>query len=209
MTDRPDVRHNKLIRMVIEMELERRSEREHWLSITDDPEWRRNHISDPNISEDETIQAIVSVFPADPERILEIGCGYGRLTSKIADRFPDAMVTGTDINGAVLVEAIPGAAYAVRDNLTGLPVQDAIYSVAVFQHLPDAEKYAYIKQSAEILRPGGVLRVQFIQGQRRNFCDHWVTREQMAEWLFISGFTSCEFDDGLAHPQWTWVTAVK
>jgi len=25
------------------------SEREHWLSITDDPEWKRNHISDPNI----------------------------------------------------------------------------------------------------------------------------------------------------------------
>ena len=57
-------------------------EREHWLSITDDPEWRRNHICDPNISLAETLAALE--FPYVPQTILEIGCGFGRLTTEMA-----------------------------------------------------------------------------------------------------------------------------
>lgn len=186
------------------------TERDHWLSITDDPQWRRNHIADPNISVDETLAAITKAFPVNPERILEIGCGYGRLTQRIAHWYPDALVTGVDINPDVLTHALPGAGYVCRDNLIGLPEQDAIYSVAVFQHLPDTEKRAYIEQAADILTPGGVLRVQFIEGERDNFCDHWTKPSVMREWFHSAGFTTVsDVERGLAHQQWSWITGIK
>jgi trans-aconitate methyltransferase len=185
------------------------TEREHWLSITDDPDWQRNYIADPGISVDKTVAAVVSDFPDNPERILEIGCGYGRLASEVARWYPDAMVTGTDINPHVIAQALPGAAYVCRDNLVGLPVQDAIYSVALFQHLPDDEKRGYVRQAADILRPGGVLRIQFIEGDHDSFCDHWTHRRHMPGWFQQAGLHGVHANTGLVHPQWTWITGIK
>ena len=185
------------------------TEREHWLSITGDTNWKRNHIADPNISEGETIAAIVSAFPDNPSRILEIGCGYGRLASQIAHWFPNAVVTGIDINPAVLEHGLPGPQYFCTDSLVTFTAQDAIYSLAVFQHLPADEKEAYIHQAYEALRPGGVLRLQFIAGTRDNFCDHWAPWPCMLHWVYEAGFNTVATENGWAHPQWSWITAVK
>ena len=191
------------------------SEREHWLSITDDPEWRRNHIADPNIPLDETLAAITEAFPTNPKRILEIGCGYGRLATQIAAQYPRAWVTGIDVNPDVLPKEEPGnrITYLCRDNLWNLPREshhpNAIYSVAVFQHLPEHEKRDYIFDAASILRPGGVLRIQFIDGDRDNFVDHWTPCEIMEIWMIQAGLGVSAIDVGLAHHQWTWITGVK
>jgi trans-aconitate methyltransferase len=186
------------------------TERDHWLSITDELGWKRNHISDPNISQDETIDAIVSAFPDDNlERIVEIGCGYGRLTSVIAGWYPDATVSGIDINPAVLACALPGASYYCADHLTDFRNQDAIYSVALFQHLPHDEQRFYICEAADALRPGGVFRLQFIEGDRDNFCDHWTPLERMRGWFDEALLDVGSVDRGLAHPQWTWITGIK
>lgn len=185
------------------------TERQHWLSVTEDPDWRRNHIHDPEISVFDTLLAITSAFPEQPSRILEIGCGYGRLTAEIAYQYPTATVTGLDVNRAILDEAIPGPVYVCGDSLNDQPIQDAVYSVAVFQHLPNDEKRAYIEQAATILSSGGVLRVQFIEGDRDNFCDHWIAAATMENWCRAAGFTSTSIDRGIAHPQWSWLTAVR
>jgi trans-aconitate 2-methyltransferase len=210
VTLRPDERHNKLIGLALELELQRRAEREHWLSITDDPDWKRNHIADPNISIDETIEAVVSAFPDDPQHILEIGCGFGRLTQPVADRYPDAHVTGIDINPAVLPKSYAQnrTTYLCRDDLIGLSGFDAIYSVAVFQHLPDAEKRAYISQAYQALNRGGVFRLQFIEGDRDNFCDHWVELTDIGAWFDDVGFHLQEISHSV-HPQWCWITGLK
>lgn len=188
------------------------TEREHWLSITDDPDWRRNYISDPNISLHDTVDAIVAAFSKrpKPKRILEIGCGYGRLTREIRQRFPKADVLGFDINPAVLNAAReydPGTVFC--DDMQGIAELDAVYSVAVFQHIPDAEKCAYIGQAFESLNPGGVLRVQFIEGDRDNFLDHWTSADLMVSWARDAGFASTRVTSGLVHHQWSWLTAMK
>jgi cyclopropane fatty-acyl-phospholipid synthase-like methyltransferase len=184
------------------------TEREHWLSITDDPDWKRNHISDPNISLDDTVEAVVSAFPYQPQRILEIGCGYGRLTEVIAKAFPDAVVMGVDINPQVLPESWRQVMYVCRDDLIGLSGFDVIYSVAVFQHLPDVEKRAYITQAYQALNRGGVFRLQFIDGDRDNFCDHWVDLDEITTWFDDVGFHVQEMSH-LVHPQWCWITGLK
>lgn len=187
------------------------SEREHWLSITTDPEWRRNHIADPNISLDATVDAIVSAFPADAKRVLELGCGYGRLTREVGKRLPDVSVIGLDVNPAVLSEARlydPDTEFVCGATLMPFTELDAIYSVAVFQHLPDNDKYAYIREAYEALNDGGVIRLQFIAGVRDNFNDHWVPVEQMVTWMERRGFT-IGVTGTAAHPQWTWITGIK
>jgi trans-aconitate 2-methyltransferase len=185
------------------------AERDHWLSVTEDPDWKLNHIHGTGVSLDETIAAIVLAFPDNPERILEIGCGYGRLASEIAKWYPDCDVIGTDISPAILAEGIPGPSYACTDNLVGYRGLDAIYSVTVFQHLPADSQRFYIGESYDALRPGGILRVQFVEGECDDFLNHCTSRPDMAEWVVHAGFSSSRFVHGLAHQQWTWITAVK
>lgn len=185
------------------------TEREHWLQVTRSRDWKREHIFDPNICPAATLNAITAALPEDPQSILEIGCGFGRLASLVAQQYPDAIVTGLDINPDILDHGLQGVTYVCGDSLWAVPKQDAIYSVALFQHLPDAEKAAYIAQAAERLNPGGVLRIQFIEGVRDNFNDHWVSLEQMQRWFTDSGFTAVSHERGLAHPQWTWMTGVQ
>lgn len=186
------------------------TEREHWLSITEDHDWKRNHIFDPDISQGETVAAIVSAFPDDPWSILEIGCGFGRLTQPIADLYPNSDVIGIDVNPDILPKshAQNRTTYRCADHLRGITGLGAIYSVAVFQHLPSVEKRAYIEQSYDALQPDGVLRIQFIEGDRDKFCDHLTPLEVMIGWFGAAGFTVTT-ERGLAHPQWTWITGVK
>lgn len=183
------------------------NERDHWLGITADPDWRRNHINDPNIPLADTLAALT--FHNDPEQILEIGCGYGRLTTELAALYPNAEITGIDINPDILPADTDQIHYLCLDNLEGLLAQDAIYSVAVFQHLTDQQKRDYIFDAATLLTAGGQLRVQFIDGDRDNFLDHWVAVEEMESWFMQAGLGVAAIDQGLAHPQWTWITGVK
>ena len=51
--------------------------------------------------------ALVGILPADiaPRAILELGCGTGHLTRRLAERHPDATLTATDLSEAMLREA--------------------------------------------------------------------------------------------------------
>ena len=189
------------------------AERQHWLHVTDQPDWQRQHIHDPDILIDDELAAITKAFPPNPQRILEIGCGYGRLTERIAALYPEADITGTDINPAVLSNPLPNfpqLLYQCRDNLTNMHGSyDAIYSVAVFQHLPHDEQHAYINQAHKALTPGGVLRIQFIKGTTHSHLNHPTPATTMTGWMRKAGFKVPPIERGLAHPQWTWITGRK
>ncbi|MAY72968.1 MAG: SAM-dependent methyltransferase [Halomonas sp.] len=44
-------------------------------------------------------------LPDDAERILDLGCGPGDLTRRVAERYPDASVLGLDLSAAMLAQA--------------------------------------------------------------------------------------------------------
>ena len=182
-------------------------ERRHWEWVTGQPNWRDDHIADPTISTTETVDAAIDYFPHSVERILEIGCGYGRLTCEVQKRFPEAEVHGLDVSGPVLAEAIKGPTYHRQDNLDGLPPMDAIYSVGVFQHLPSTDKLAYITQAHQLLTEGGVLTVQFVHGDHDGHLDHRVSADVMMDWC--SMFECVVVERGRVHPDWSWLTAVR
>jgi trans-aconitate methyltransferase len=187
------------------------TEREFWLSVTQSPSWKQECIADPTISLNNTIAAIVSAFPERKQlKILEIGCGYGRLTREIRQQFHTAKIFGLDLNNEILKEAAaydPDTTFMCGDTITGRGYH-AIYSAVVFQHLPDIEKHAYIMQAYKALTKGGVLRVQWVPGDRAAFCDHLTPAERMIEWCETAGFKTT-VEHGLVHPQWSWLTGVK
>lgn len=81
------------------------------------------------------------------ERVLDAGCGSGRVTRLLAERLPEGQIVAVDASAAMVQRA--------RENLAGLPVEvlqrdlgelalkrpvDVAFSNAVFHHVPDHDR---------------------------------------------------------------------
>jgi ubiquinone/menaquinone biosynthesis C-methylase UbiE len=97
-------------------------------------------------------------------RILEVGCGNGWLSSKLAD-IPGALVTGLDINE---IEISQASRVFDKDNLDFVydtfnedTFQDEKFDVIVFaaslQYFPSVK--AIIEQALSVLNPGGEIHI--------------------------------------------------
>jgi SAM-dependent methyltransferase len=102
-------------------------------------------------------------------RLLEIGCGIGRMTKFLAQAFGE--VHATDVSPEMIEMARQRLAdlpnvhlYATNGvDLAGLPDEyfDIVFSIRVFQHVPSAAVIrANLDDAYRKLRPGGVLRFQ-------------------------------------------------
>lgn len=98
------------------------------------------------------------------DRVLEIGCGMGRLTRPLAARA--AHVTGVDVSAEMVRRARQALAdlanvdllVGTGTDLAGIPDASAtvVYSFIVFQHIPDpAITCHYIREMGRVLEPGG------------------------------------------------------
>jgi SAM-dependent methyltransferase len=100
-------------------------------------------------------------------RVLEIGCGMGRLFEGLSARFGD--VWGIDISATMIEKGrehcpVP-ATWLVGDGASLTGVADAsidhVISFEVFQHIPEREViYSYLAECRRVLRPGGTMHVQ-------------------------------------------------
>ncbi len=102
-------------------------------------------------------------------RMLEIGCGIGRMTIAFAREFE--LVDGVDISAAMIEQAqeldppsnvryqvISGDSLAVCEDGS----YDFVGSRAVFQHIPDESAIgAYLREIARVLGPGAHALLQF------------------------------------------------
>jgi SAM-dependent methyltransferase len=104
----------------------------------------------------------VAIAPDD--RVVEIGCGIGRLTRVLATRAEH--VWAFDISSEMLQRAreavgdLTGVDWVHGDGTTLHPVEDgaatACFSFVVFQHVPDPEiTLGYVREMGRVLRPGG------------------------------------------------------
>lgn len=99
------------------------------------------------------------------ETALDFGCGAGRLTGALADRF--ASVTGVDISAPMLdrARALHGANGRCRFVLNDTPALgafpgaafDLVYSSLVLQHMPPGLAEGYLAEFIRVLRPGGAI----------------------------------------------------
>lgn len=155
----------------------------------------------------------------DKACIVEIGCGIGRLAAPVKAMFPGATVIGTDISARFLDIATrdaPGPTYCLTKNLTGLPLAetsgghvDAIYSMAVLQHIRNNEKALHIYKASTALRMGGVFVFQYVEGSHESRCMYDAEIDDIEKCCLMAGFDVVEVEHDLLFPRWTWVTAVK
>lgn len=103
-----------------------------------------------------------------PHTIVDLGCGTGELTRSLAERWPEARVTGVDTSTEMLVKsaafAIPGRLEFLRQDISDWsppgPV-DVILSNAALQWVED--HVALLPRLVGFLATGGVLAVQMPQ----------------------------------------------
>jgi len=139
--------------------------------------------------------------PASTLRVLEIGCGPGRLMRQLAPEIGE--IHGVDVSDEMIRLArehladLPNAHVHVGDgtslNMFGDSLFDLVYSYLVFQHIPDKNVvFNYLQETHRVLMPDGVFRGQFKGWAHGGVTDTWngivVTSEELREFCRAERF---------------------
>jgi cyclopropane-fatty-acyl-phospholipid synthase len=134
---------------------------------------------------------------ADGQDILELGCGWGSLSLYLAERFPNARVTGVSnsrtqkafIDSEAARRRISNLAIVTCDMNTfaaGEGRFDRVVSVEMFEHMKNYQEL--MARISRWLRPGGLLFVHIFT--HRTLAYHFVSRDStdwMARYFFTGG----------------------
>jgi trans-aconitate 2-methyltransferase len=131
------------------------------------------------------LDLLAHVPDARYQNIYDLGCGTGHLTQIVANRFPDANITGVDSSAEMLAEArreFPGILFVESDISSWRPEKtpDLILSNAVLHWIPSRE--TLLQRLLRLLHPGGVLAVQI--PRHFEMPSHSILKEtvQQSEW---------------------------
>jgi len=144
-------------------------------------------------------------------RVLDIGCGPGRLARDVITRSGCALV-GIDVAPSMVTVAQDGGlgTYLVSDGFS-IPVMgpfDAIYAVTVFQHIRHTIVRGYMRQALDRLAPGGRMLFSYADGDEEGFLSHQATTASMMAWMYEAGFGNVrQVPTPPTHPAWGWMIA--
>lgn len=155
-------------------------------------------------------------------RVVEIGCGVGRLLKGWKYH-----AIGIDLSENMIAKAkeyTKGSDnkidFVVTDGVS-LPLKnssvDFVYAFCVFQHIQTKKEIeSYVDEAWRILKPGGYLRVQTHRGEPNDESvfggfrgRYYPTADAFAADIKRKTFEITEKQEGLLHQDWLWVTARK
>ena len=162
-------------------------------------------------------------------RVLDLGCGIGRMTAGLVGRF--AEVVGVDVSPEMIDEArrLHGAAPGLRfETNSGADLADfadasfdLVFSYSVLPHLPPDVVHAYFHEVNRVLRPGGWFRYQFWVGPTaRDHADNDTLNIRVydedtfhalnrAAGLAIEGRSAIDYTDPVLNLKPVWIDARK
>jgi SAM-dependent methyltransferase len=145
-------------------------------------------------------------------RVLEIGCGIGRMTRWIAESFGE--VHGIDVSPTMVGQArerlaeYPNVVVHTGSGFDLRPFPDAyfdlVFSYIVFQHIPSAAVVRnYVHEAARVLKPMGAFKFQLNGDQsgayRAHVRDTWqgetFSRDEVREMLDAAGLSMDTVED--------------
>lgn len=152
---------------------------------------------------DEMARRIERWWGRTPRRLLDWGCGCGRVTSFFLRDLPRTEVHGCDIDGEAIAwcRASLGERFAVIDPFPPTPYADGSFDVvvgySVLTHLRRELQTAWMAEVRRLLAPGGLLLAtlhgEFVMAFARN--------PQVDEEVAATGVSDCQADanlDGIA-----------
>lgn len=147
-------------------------------------------------------------------RILDFGCGVGRLTVPMAEYYKNALLVGYDIAEKFLDNAQLEAEKRDVDCLFISKLDttikfDAAYSMLVLQHLNYQAKSQMIRKVASLLKKHGLFRFQYVEGGNDSFLTHDIKHNEVDKICAEAGLYIIDREFNLLEPRWTWITAIK
>ncbi len=152
--------------------------KQYWNKVgaRDDVNWQIAHIADDQDFAQSGLQSLQKVFPQGlaefkpNSRVLDIGCGKGRLAKALATARRDVRVVGVDVSNNMIglataeAEDLLNLSYVTIDGVSLSPFAadtfDCIYSYIVLQHLPRAVVKRLVTDAVRVLKPGGTFVFQ-------------------------------------------------
>lgn len=168
----------------------------------------------------EHVGIIMASLQGIPEgQVLDLACGDGRLLARMAELHPNRYHLGLDIIPRPLGYPIPpNASTALGDGRT-IPLLDescaAVYSVLLFQHLPEEAIASYLREAYRVLKPGGRFVFQFVAwtdggGYEGSFLNYRHVPGEVADWCSEIGFrSSASAAQAIDANDWCWLTVQK
>jgi SAM-dependent methyltransferase len=135
------------------------------------------------------------------QRVLDWGCGCGRVLGWLLEDVPAERVFGCDIDREAiewLAGRAPGATVNPSDALPPLPYDaaffDLVYGISVFTRLDEPTQFLWLEDLARVCRPGGLVAVSVLGPSacppwmrpvldRKGFADELSTQSEVfAKW---------------------------
>jgi len=138
-----------------------------------------------------SIDLIQRIALADPQRIVDLGCGPGNSTEALRQRWPRASIAGLD-SSVEMIEAArrayPSGAWEVADaaQWSAAGPCDLVFANALLQWIPDHQRMC--RRLMEQVAPGGALAVQLpaeahyespVHGEIRNVSQEPAWRDRL------------------------------
>jgi len=150
------------------------------------PDWNpQSYLKFKNERTQPSVDLVSRIKIERPQNIIDIGCGPGNSTQALAERWPDAEITGLDNSPAMIEKAkkdYPHQEWILGDaaRMDTEKRYDIVFSNATIQWLPGHEKL--IPEFMSLVKRGGALAVQVPMFNRMPLNDAILRVAERPEW---------------------------